>query len=64
MPRPQLKHRDKMTSRQVAKKLGLTLFQLNYRITQGIFPEPTVTTRYGVRYFDQAWLDNVLNERS
>ncbi|NVM24132.1 MAG: MerR family transcriptional regulator [Desulfobacterales bacterium] len=61
MPRPRLADQHEyMTSTDVCKKLGITEHQLRVRLTQGIFPPPTMVDGYqGVRYFDEDWLRKV-----
>jgi len=41
---------------QVQKKLGLSRFQLDLRLTRHILPPPTFVDISGVRYFDARWL--------
>ena len=60
MPNPKLELAAKyLTSNQVRKRLGLSLYQLNLRIERGIFPRPTYIDNTGiqsVRYFDENWV--------
>ena len=60
MPTPKLRLAQRyLTSKQVAKRLGLSRFQLLNRIELGIFPRPTYTDNTGiqqVRYFDENWV--------
>lgn len=57
MPQPTLKARyTYMTASRVRKILGLSRYQLDERIRQGIFPEPTAVDSNGIRLFDENWL--------
>ena len=52
---------------EVARELGLTLYLVKARMSEGLLPEPTRVTDSGVLMFDQAWLDearNVLEQTS
>jgi len=61
MPRPKLKLQGKglLTITQVAGMLGLSVYQVDYRLRQEIFPLPTLTSPQGVRYFSQDWVDQI-----
>ena len=57
MPRPRVGDYYRfMTSTDVCRKLGITEYQLNTRLTQGVFPAPIRVDQQGVRYFDEDWL--------
>ena len=57
MPRPKVGDYYRfMTSTDVCRKLGITEYQLNTRLAQGVFPAPTRVDQQGVRYFDEDWL--------
>lgn len=57
MPRPRIgDYYQYMTTTDVCNELGITEYQLNTRLEQNVFPPPTMVDRYGVRYFDAAWL--------
>lgn len=52
---------------QVARELGLTLYLVKARMSEGLLPPPTRTSDTGVLMFDEAWLDaarEVLEETS
>jgi len=61
MPTPKLDLALKyFTATQARKELGLSRFQFDHRIAQGIFPKPTYTDKTGkqcVRYFDEDWVE-------
>ncbi len=57
MPRPRVGDYYRfMTSTDMCRKLGISEYQLNTRLTQGVFPPPTMVDQQGVRYFDEDWL--------
>lgn len=57
MPRPRVGDYYKyMTSTDVCRKLGITEYQLNARLSQNVFLPPTTVDAQGVRYFDEDWL--------
>jgi len=57
MPRPRVGDYYRfMTSTDVCRKLGITEYQLNSRLAQGVFPAPTKVDQPGVKYFDEDWL--------
>lgn len=52
---------------QVARELGLTLYLVKARMSEGLLPQPTRISDTGVLMFDEAWLDQaraVLEETS
>jgi len=57
MPRPRVGDYYRfMTSTDVRRKLGISEYQLNSRLAQGVFPAPTMVDSQGVRYFNEDWL--------
>ena len=60
MPGPRISERYQyMTVPQAAGLLGIHPSKLRRRINEGIFPAPTYTNPYGVRFFDKTWLKGV-----
>ena len=63
MPMPKLRFAYKyLTAPQVQKRVGLSRFQLDYRIRLGLLPPPTYIDDTGdkhVRYFDENWVRTV-----
>jgi len=45
-----------MTAHRVRDILGLSRFQLDERIRQGVLPAPTAMDSNGVRLFDENWV--------
>ncbi len=54
MPRPRLT--KKMTTREVARELGMTTETLLKWIKCEVLSPPTCIDKNGTRYFDQEWL--------
>lgn len=46
---------------QVARELGLTLYLVKARMSEGLLPQPTRVSDSGVLMFDQEWLDEARN---
>ena len=71
MPTPKLNLAYKyLTAPEVQKELGLSRYQLLYRIQLGILPKPTFVDTTSVRYFDEDWvkiariiLNNAVNHK-
>ena len=56
MPRSKLEMSTKYyTPAQVGKELGLSRYQVIFRIKRNVLPEPTLIEA-GTRYFDTAWI--------
>jgi len=60
MPGPKISERYRyMTIPQAAKRLGIHPAKLRRRLKAGIFPGPTFTNEYGLKFFDEGWLKEV-----
>jgi len=46
-----------MTLPQAAERLGIHPAKLRRRLRDGIFPNPTFVNEYGLRFFDEDWLN-------
>ena len=46
-----------LSTANVARELGLTLYLVKARIAEGVLPEPTRVSNNGVFMFDEAWLE-------
>jgi hypothetical protein len=47
-----------MTLPQVAERLDMHPAKLRRRLRDEIFPQPTFINKYGLRFFDEKWLEN------
>ena len=54
MPRPRVT--SQLTTRQVARELGMSVGQVISWVERGALPPPSFIDNNGVRYFDQEWL--------
>lgn len=54
MPRPRVT--NQLTTRQVARELGMSVGQVISWVERGALPPPSFIDNNGVRYFDQEWL--------
>ena len=58
MAGPRVSERYKyMTVPQAANRLGMHAAKLRRRLRHGIFPAPTFVNEYGLKFFDEEWLD-------
>ena len=58
MAGPRISERYKyMTLPQAARRLGLHPAKLRRRIKADIFPPPTFVNEYGLRFFDEEWIN-------
>ena len=57
MAGPRISERYKyMTLPQAAERLGMNGSKLRRRLRDGIFPPPSFTNEYGLKFFDEDWL--------
>jgi len=60
MAGPRISERYKyMTIPKAAERLGIHPAKLRRRLKAGIFPPPTFTNEYGLKFFDEGWLKEV-----
>lgn len=58
MAGPKIAERYKyMTLPQAAKRLGLHPAKLRRRLKAGVFPAPTFVNEYGLKFFDEEWIN-------
>jgi len=57
MARPRIAHTyNYMTTSDICRELGISYPELLRRLSDGVYPPPTMVSEYGVRYFDDKWL--------
>jgi len=58
MAGPRISERYKyLTVPQAAKRLGIHQAKLRRRLKDGIFPRPTFVNEYGLKFFDEDWVN-------
>jgi hypothetical protein len=58
MAGPRISERYKyLTVPQAAKRLGIHQAKLRRRLKDGIFPPPTFVNEYGLKFFDEDWVN-------
>lgn len=58
MAGPRISERYKyMTLPEVARRLSIHPAKLRRRLRDGIFPAPTYVNEYGLKFFDEDWLN-------
>jgi hypothetical protein len=45
-----------LTIPQAARRMGIHPAKLRRRLRDGIFPQPTFINEYGLKFFDEEWL--------